>query len=97
VEELAGRRGWVYPLRDEQISLALAFLISATSLEASGDAIVRKGLFEDAGIARVLSLLAGGVLLLVLGYGVMLNLAPLPFERVVGLYIAGEPTWRLEN
>jgi small multidrug resistance family-3 protein len=25
---------------------------------------------------------------LLFGYGVMLNLAPLPFERIVGLYIA---------
>jgi hypothetical protein len=31
-------------------------------------------------------LLAGAALLF--GYGVMLNLAPQPFERVVGLYIA---------
>ena len=66
--------------------LALAFLIGATTLEASGDAIVRKGLFDYVGAARALALLGGGVLLL--GYGVMLNLAPLPFERVVGLYIA---------
>ena len=66
--------------------LALAFLIGATTLEASGDAIVRKGLFDYVGTARALALLGGGVLLL--GYGVMLNLAPLPFERVVGLYIA---------
>ena len=66
--------------------LALAFLIVATTLEASGDAIVRKGLFDLVGIARALLLLGGGALLL--GYGVVLNLAPLPFERVVGLYIA---------
>jgi len=66
--------------------LALAFLIGATTLEASGDAIVRKGLFDHAGTVRALALLGGGVLLL--GYGIMLNLAPLPFERVVGLYIA---------
>ncbi len=66
--------------------LALACLIGATTLEASGDAIVRKGLFDHMGTARALVLLGGGVLLL--GYGIMLNLAPLPFERVVGLYIA---------
>lgn len=66
--------------------LALAFLIGATTLEASGDAIIRKGLFDHAGITRLAVVLGGGVLLL--GYGVMLNLAPLPFERVVGLYIA---------
>jgi hypothetical protein len=63
-----------------------AFLIAATTLEASGDAIVRKGLFDRAGFARAVVLALGGVLLL--GYGVMINLAPQPFERVVGLYIA---------
>ena len=63
-----------------------AFLIAATTLEASGDALVRKGLFASLGIARLGILLLGAVLLF--GYGVMLNLAPQPFERIVGLYIA---------
>jgi small multidrug resistance family-3 protein len=63
-----------------------AFLIGATVLEASGDALVRIGLFERAGTARIV-VLAGGAALL-FGYGVLLNLAPLPFARVVGLYIA---------
>jgi hypothetical protein len=63
-----------------------AFLVAATTFEASGDALVRVGLFERAGAARVGVMAAGAVLLF--GYGVMLNLAPLPFERVVGLYIA---------
>ncbi|HZK91319.1 MAG TPA: hypothetical protein VFC56_14335 [Stellaceae bacterium] len=61
-------------------------LIAATTLEASGDAFVRSGLFARAGWLRVVVLLAGATLLF--GYGVMLNLAPQPFERVVGLYIA---------
>jgi small multidrug resistance family-3 protein len=63
-----------------------ACLIVATTLESSGDAIVRKGLFDRVGLGRIGTLLAGAVLLF--GYGVMLNLAPQPFERVVGLYIA---------
>ena len=63
-----------------------AFLIGATSLEATGDALVRNGLFNRVGIAKLGTLLLGGALLL--GYGTMLNLAPQPFERVVGLYIA---------
>jgi uncharacterized membrane protein len=63
-----------------------AFLIAATTFEASGDALVRVGLFERAGLARVPIIGIGAILLF--GYGVMLNLAPLPFERVVGLYIA---------
>jgi hypothetical protein len=63
-----------------------AVLIAATTFEASGDALVRIGLFERAGAARI-AVMAGGAALL-FGYGVMLNVAPLPFERVVGLYIA---------
>lgn len=66
--------------------LAWAFLIGATTLESFGDATVRIGLFERVGLARIAVMLGGGVLLF--GYGAMLNLAPLPFERVVGLYIA---------
>ena len=63
-----------------------AFLIVATTLEASGDALVRIGLFERVAVARVIAMAGGAALLF--GYGVSLNLAPLPFERVVGLYIA---------
>jgi len=63
-----------------------AFLIGATTLESTGDALVRIGLFEKAGMARAFVMAGGAVLLF--GYGVLLNLAPLPFERVVGLYIA---------
>lgn len=62
------------------------FLLVATTLEVCGDAIVRKAMYEHAGAARIGLLLAGMVLLL--GYGVSLNLAPVPFARVVGLYIA---------
>ncbi len=63
-----------------------AFLIAATAMEASGDAVVRIGLFEKTGGIRLGTIVLGGALLL--GYGVALNLTPLPFERVVGLYIA---------
>jgi small multidrug resistance family-3 protein len=62
------------------------FLLVATTLEASGDALIRIGLFERFAFARVVPLVGGAALLF--GYGVTLNLAPLPFERVVGLYIA---------
>ena len=64
----------------------LAFLIVATALEVAGDAIIRKSLFEHAGLARLGLFLLGGVLLA--GYGTFLNLAPLEFGQVVGLYIA---------
>jgi small multidrug resistance family-3 protein len=64
----------------------LAFLIAATALEVAGDAIIRKSLFEYAGPARVALFLLGTVL--VAGYATFLNLAPLEFGQVVGLYIA---------
>ena len=64
----------------------LAFLVIATALEVSGDAIIRKSLFEQAGLARLGLFLLGATLLA--GYGTFLNLAPLEFGQVVGLYIA---------
>lgn len=63
-----------------------AFLIAATTLESAGDAFVRNGIFSRTGLPRIAILFLGAALLF--GYGVMLNLAPQPFERVVGLYIA---------
>src|ERR1700761_1849107 len=66
--------------------IVLGFLIVATTLEASGDAVVRLGLGEGAFVPRVGLFLAGAALLF--GYGTFLNLAPLEFGRVVGLYIA---------
>lgn len=64
----------------------LAFLIAATALEVAGDAIIRKSLFEHAGPARIALFLLGTAL--VAGYATFLNLAPLEFGQVVGLYIA---------
>ena len=62
------------------------FLILATSLETFGDAIVRIGIGHTAWLPRSGLFLAGAVLLF--GYGLSLNLAPIEFNRVVGLYIA---------
>jgi small multidrug resistance family-3 protein len=74
--------------------LVFGFLVVATALEAFGDAAVRSGLATRSGASQIAVLLGGGVLLF--GYGLMLNLAPLPFERVVGLYIATLfCTWQL--
>jgi small multidrug resistance family-3 protein len=64
----------------------LVFLLIATTLEVSGDAVVRVAIYDHAGPIRVALFLAGAVLLL--GYGSALNLAPFDFGRVVGLYIA---------
>ena len=66
--------------------IPLALLVLATSLEASGDAIVRIGLRPHAIPARVLLMLAGAVVLY--SYGVTLNLAPLDWGRLVGAYVA---------
>jgi hypothetical protein len=64
----------------------LVLLLIATTLEVSGDAVVRIGIYSHSGLPRVGLLAAGGLLLL--GYGSFLNLAPVEFGRVVGLYIA---------
>ena len=65
---------------------AVGILLVATILEVSGDAIVRLGIYNHAGTARAGLMLAGAVLLF--GYGFSLNLAPVEFRHVVGLYIA---------
>jgi hypothetical protein len=62
------------------------FLIAAASLEAFGDAVVRMGIGQTAWLPRSALFLAGAFLLF--GYGLSLNLAPIEFSRVVGLYIA---------
>ena len=72
------------------------FLIAATALETLGDAIVRIGIGQTAWLPRSGLFLAGALLLF--GYGVSLNLAPIEFNRVVGLYIAILfVTWQLVN
>ncbi len=65
---------------------AFLFLLTATTLEAGGDAVLRLGLFRHTGAARVGVLAVGAIMLF--GYGVSLNLAPVEFGRVVGLYIS---------
>lgn len=62
------------------------FLIVATSLETFGDAIVRIGIGQTAWLPRSALFVGGAVLLF--GYGFSVNLAPIEFNRVVGLYIA---------
>jgi len=67
---------------------AIGFLIAATVLEVSGDAVVRIALHDHAGVSpvRIGVFLLGALLLF--GYGNFLNLAPFEFRQVVGLYIA---------
>jgi len=63
-----------------------AFLLVATALEVSGDAIIRNGLAQRALGFRFLYFGVGAAMLF--GYGLSLNLAPIEFHRVVGIYIA---------
>lgn len=65
---------------------AIVLLFIATTLEVSGDAVVRLAIYNHAGVIRLPLFLVAGFLLL--GYGTSLNLAPVEFRHVVGLYIA---------
>jgi len=67
-------------------SHALIFLLIATVLEVSGDAVVRMAMYDHVGLVRLALFLCGAALLF--GYGSFLNLAPLEFGQVVGLYVA---------
>ena len=75
---------------------AFAFLLVATTLEVSGDAVVRIAIYNHGGILRLALMMAGAALLF--GYGYSLNLAPVEFRHVVGLYIATLfVVWQLIN
>jgi len=65
---------------------AVILLLVATILEVSGDAVVRTAIYNHTGLARFGLFLGGAILLS--GYGTFLNLAPLEFGQVVGLYLA---------
>ncbi len=69
----------------QNVPIPLLLLI-ATILEVSGDAVVRLGIYQHAGLVRAAWFCGGAVLLL--GYGFFLNTAPVEFGRIVGLYIA---------
>jgi hypothetical protein len=62
------------------------FLLVATILEVSGDAIIRTSMYNHTGLARIGLMVIGAILLF--GYGYVLNLTPVEFGQVVGLYIA---------
>jgi small multidrug resistance family-3 protein len=75
--------------------ILLGFLIIATSLEATGDAVVRTWLTQSAWMLRGPLFMVGA---LFFGYGLAVNLAPVEFGRVVGLYIATLfVMWQLVN
>src|ERR1700761_1014416 len=62
------------------------FVFAATILEATGDALVRIALHESKPGARIAVYACGAVLLTL--YGTSLNLAPVEFAQVTGIYIA---------
>src|SRR5271154_1756246 len=74
----------------------LIFLLIATILEVGGDTIIRKSIYNNTGMARLALMLLGAISLF--GYGVFLNLAPVEFGQVVGLYIATLfVVWQISN
>ena len=66
--------------------IIVALLVVATTLEVTGDAIIRIGLGQQTSAMKGAYFLAGAAL--VFGYGLTLNLAPIEFHKVVGIYIA---------
>jgi hypothetical protein len=62
------------------------FVLAATVFEASGDATIRIALHHPSPSARIAIFLAGAILLAC--YGTSLNLAPVEFAAVTGVYIA---------
>ncbi|MEO6982544.1 MAG: hypothetical protein ABI072_05455 [Edaphobacter sp.] len=62
------------------------FVLAATILESTGDAVIRIALHHPSQFTRIGLFLAGSLLLTL--YGTSLNLAPVEFATVTGLYVA---------
>lgn len=75
-----------YERRDVRDIITVSFLVLATTLEAGGDAIIRIGLKPHTISVPLLLMLGGAVTLY--GYGLILNLAPLDWGRLIGAYVA---------
>jgi small multidrug resistance family-3 protein len=65
---------------------ALGLLCLSAMLEAGGDALVRRGLHSLGWPARLGLLALGGCVLF--AYGVVVNLPPWDFGRLLGVYVA---------
>jgi small multidrug resistance family-3 protein len=63
-----------------------AFVLAATMFEAAGDAVIRLSLHGSSRFVRIALFFAGSALLAL--YGTSLNLAPVEFAAVTGLYLA---------
>lgn len=79
----ASRERWKSSLK---ALFPLLLMIVATSLEASGDAIIRIGFRPHAASVRVILMLAGAITLYC--YGLTLNLSSLDWGRLIGGYVA---------
>ena len=60
-------------------------LVLAACLEVGGDALVRAGLKNHAGLPPAIYMLIGGLVLF--GYGLFVNAAPIDFGRALGIYV----------
>jgi small multidrug resistance family-3 protein len=65
---------------------AIAFLALAAILEAFGDACFQAALYDTVGWASAAAALSGAIVLL--GYGIMVNLPRWDFGRLIGVYVA---------
>jgi len=71
-------------------------ILIATILEVNGDAFIRRSIYEYGGLARFGMLSIGA--LLVVCYGIVVNLTAVEFGQVAGLYIATLfIVWQLTN
>jgi hypothetical protein len=68
------------------IGITLVSLCVAACLEVGGDAIVRIGLKGHSGLPQIFIMALGGCVLF--AYGVFVNLAPLDFGKLLGIYVA---------
>ena len=66
--------------------LWMLILMIAACLEAGGDALVRKGLHASVPFDRLMFLAGGAAVLF--SYGVVVNLPPWDFGRLLGVYVA---------
>ncbi len=67
------------------VASAFGMLLLAACLEAGGDALVRLGLQQHAGAARLVLFLAGTAVLF--AYGLAVNAPPWDFGRLLGVYV----------
>jgi hypothetical protein len=65
---------------------ALAFLAVAAILEAFGDACFQAAMYHSVGWASAAAAISGAVVLV--GYGMMVNLPRWDFGRLIGVYVA---------